>query len=159
MSTKNAISIAIPEAEQQTIKDAAGTLKKTLNPYLVALSNEQRQTIPKMGDGTQPFVRKTLAYAESNPEFAPPYMDLPELKKDMDVVRQLTPVLRTLEQLVSNLNDTLMLAGSESFVTSLSYYHTVKIAAKMNIPGAKSIYEDLRERFEKSSSGKSDATE
>jgi hypothetical protein len=40
---------------------------------------------------------------------------------------------------------------------SLSYYHSIKQAAQMNIPGAKAIYEDLKVRF--ASNGNRKATE
>lgn len=154
MSTENVISIEIPPADVQTVKDALATIQTTLAPYVVALTPEQRKTIPKMSDGTEPFVGKVMDYAVSDPQFAPPYMDVPEMKKDFDTVTALMPLLRTMDQLQSTLNDTTMIAGSEAFVVALSYYHSVKMAAKMNIPGAKAIYEDLSKRFAKSSTSK-----
>jgi hypothetical protein len=42
-----------------------------------------------------------------------------------------------------------MMAGSEAYVSALSYYNSVKTAAKMNVPGAKIIFEDLSKRFAK----------
>ncbi|MEP4534968.1 MAG: hypothetical protein ABJ004_17875 [Cyclobacteriaceae bacterium] len=149
MSTENVISIEIPPADVQAVKDALATIQSTLAPYVLALTPEQRKTIPKMSDGTEPFVSKVMDYATSDPQFAPPYMDVPELKKDFDAVTALMPLLRTVDQLKSNLNDTTMMAGSEAFVSALSYYNSVKMAAKMNIPGAKAIYDDLAKRFTK----------
>lgn len=58
MSTENVISIEIPEAELQTVRDALATIRTTLAPYVLALTPEQRKTIPKMSDGTEPFVDK-----------------------------------------------------------------------------------------------------
>jgi len=52
-----------------------------------------------------------------------------------------------LTQLYNGLDDTTMEAGAESYVNALSYYNSVKQAAKMNIPGAKAIYDDLKKRF------------
>ena len=147
MSTENVISIEIPEADIQAVKDALNTIQTTLAPYVMALTPEQRKTIPKMSDGTEPFVGKVMDYATSNPQFAPPYMDVPEMKKDFDAVSALLPFLRTADQLVSNLNDTTMMAGSEAYVAALSYYNSVKMASKTNIPGAKAIYDDLSKRF------------
>jgi hypothetical protein len=149
MSTENVISIEIPASDIQIVKDALATINSTLSPYLLALTPEQRKTIPKMSDGTEPFVAKVMDYAVSDPQFAPPYMDVPEMKKDFDAVTQLMPLLRTVDQLEDNLSDTAMMAGSEAYVAALSYYNSVKMAAKMNVPGAKAIYEDLRKRFEK----------
>ena len=42
-----------------------------------------------------------------------------------------------------------MMAGSEAYIASLSYYNSVKMAAKLNVPGAKPIYDDLKKRFTK----------
>ena len=147
MSTENVISVEIPEADLQAVKDALNTINSTLSPYLLALTPEQRKTIPKMSDGTEPFVGKVMDYATSDAQFVPPYMDVPEMKKDFDATSQLLPLLRMVEQLESNLNDTAMMAGSEAYVAALSYYNSVKMAAKMNVPGAKPIYDDLRKRF------------
>lgn len=89
-----------------------------------------------------------MDYAESDDQFAPPFMDVPEMRKDFDVVDKLMPILRKVGQLNSNLADTLMLAGSEAYVAALSYYNSVKLATRMNIPGAKPVYEDLKVRFD-----------
>ncbi|MFY0605536.1 MAG: hypothetical protein JXR10_02405 [Cyclobacteriaceae bacterium] len=151
MSTENAISIEIPQADLDTVKAALDTIQTTLVPYVLALTPEQRKTIPKMSDGTEPFVSKVMDYATSDPQFAPPYMDVPEMKKDFDAVGDLLPILRTVDQVQSNISDTTMMAGSEAYVAALSYYNSVKMAAKMNIPGAKAIYDDLKKRFEKKS--------
>jgi hypothetical protein len=41
----------------------------------------------------------------------------------------------------------MMLAGSEAYIAALAYYNSVKQAAKMNVPGARAIYDDLSKRF------------
>lgn len=148
MSTLNNLSIQIPEADLQIAKDALATIQTILSPYLKALSPEQRRELPKMGDGTVPFVSKVVDYAESEPNFLPPYTDVQEMKYDWEAVEHLMPLLRSVRQLQSNLNDTVLLAGSECYVSALSYYHSVKLAAKMNVTGAKVIHDDLRQRFE-----------
>jgi hypothetical protein len=43
--------------------------------------------------------------------------------------------------------DTIMVAGSEAYHAALAVYHNVQTAAKQDIPGAKAIYEDLKNRF------------
>ncbi len=147
MSTENALSIAIPAEEITAVKEALKTVHEILKPYLVALTPEQRIELPKMNDKTRPFVSKALDYAESHQQFAPAYLDVAELKKDVDAVTQLTEMLRPIEQLNQNLNDSVMLAGSEAYVASLAYYNSVKLGARMNVTGTSSIYDDLRKRF------------
>ncbi len=86
---------------------------------------------------------------QSDAEFAPAYMDVAELKKDVDAVGTLTELARPIEQLNRTLDDTIMLAGSEAYVASLAYYNSVKRAAKINVPGALTIHEDLKKRFDR----------
>jgi hypothetical protein len=57
-----------------------------------------------------------------------------------------------------------MIAGSEAYQAALLFYKAVKMAAEMDIQGAKAIYEELRKRFEGQSrrrgkdNGESDGT-
>jgi hypothetical protein len=148
---ENRISIEIPPADLQAIKAALQQVQGLLAPYVVALTPEQRKTIPKMSDGTEPFVDKVMDYAINNSEFLPPFVSLGELEKDWNATSGLMPLLRMVDQIHDTMSDTAMLAGSEAYKGALSYYNSVKQAAKMNAPDAKAIYEDLRKRFEKKS--------
>jgi hypothetical protein len=148
---ENTINFNIPDEVIAEVSEGLAIIVNRLQPYLIALTPEQRHDLPKMSDRTIPFVEKTLAYAQSSPQFAPPYMDVEALLMDMKVHGQLTPLFRMVKQLCDGLDDTTMEAGAESFVNALSYYNSVKQAAKMNVPGAKAIYEDLQKRFERKS--------
>ena len=145
----NKVNSSIPES---VISEATTKLSEVVNilkPYLIALSPTEGHELPKMSDGTLPFVQKCLDYCKSNPEFAPAYVNYNELTEDMKMYQQLLPLYRTVLQLENKLNDTSMQAGAESYVSSLSYYNSVKNAAKYDAPGAKAIYEDLKKRFTK----------
>jgi hypothetical protein len=149
----NKINFSIPEEVINQVTQRLNEATSLLQPYLIALSPEERRTIPKMSDKTMPFVEKTLEYCQTAPQFAPTYMDREALAGDMKVTQQLTPLLRTTIALNDGLDDTTMEAGAESYVNALSYYNSVKQAAKMNVPGAKSIYDDLSKRFERAKNG------
>jgi hypothetical protein len=150
MSSDNRVSIQIPLADLTKVLEAIKVAEQLLKPYLISLSPDERKELPKMSDKTTPFVEKALEYAESNPEFAPPYMNVPELKIDLNAVYDLTKIFRAIAQLYDNISDTTMLSGSEAYVAALTYYNSIKQAAKLNVPGAKPIQEDLKKRFEKS---------
>lgn len=147
MSTENLISLQLTSEEQARLQAAIGELQDVLQPKLASLSPEQRVRLPKMGDSSEPFVEKALDYARANPEFMPPYMEAAELQTDFEAVKSLNTVYRPLEQLLSQLDDSRMLSGSEAYTAALAYYQSVKLAARMNIGGAKAIYDDLRSRF------------
>ncbi|SMD44160.1 hypothetical protein SAMN00777080_2775 [Aquiflexum balticum DSM 16537] len=145
---ENSISITIPPQDLQAVKDMLATIQGILEPYLIALTPEDRRRLLKMGDGSEPFVAKVMDYAVTDPQFLPPFVPLAEMNKDWEAVSGLLPIFRTVQQLQSNLSDTVMLTGSEAFEASLSYYNSVKMAARMNVPNAKTIYEDLSKRWE-----------
>jgi hypothetical protein len=45
------------------------------------------------------------------------------------------------------IDDTMLLSGSEAYIAVLAFYNYLKGAAKMGVPGAKTIFEDLSTRF------------
>jgi hypothetical protein len=147
MPAENRISIVLAAEDVAAVNQSIQTIKEKLLTYLIALTPDDRSELPKMKERSIPFVNKVLNYAVSNPEFLPPFVDASELKKDVDAVNSLNVMLNQLEQVTSGLSDTMMLAGSEAYIASLSYYNSVKQAAKTNVPNAKTIYEDLKERF------------
>jgi hypothetical protein len=76
-------------------------------------------------------------------------MQTQELMIDVKAYSDLILVYREVDQLCTQLDDTVMMSGSEAYTAALAYYNSVKQAAKMNVPNAKSIYKDLKQRFEK----------
>jgi hypothetical protein len=156
---ENKIIVSIPEEVITAVQGMLTEIMSSLDPYLIALSPDERQTIPKMSDKTYPFVEKTIAYTQSAPQFAPPYMDVEGLLNDMQVHSQLLPLYRQVRQLIDGLDDTTMEAGAESYVCALTYYNSVKQASKTDVPGAKAIAEDLGKRFVKAKAETEEVTE
>jgi hypothetical protein len=147
MPQENRVSIILKPEDLKKVLDAITLVNTTLKPYLIALTPAERQELPKMSDGTVPFVKKSMEYAQTNAAFVPAYIDVKELKTDIDAVEALVQVFRPVDQLYHNLNDTITLSGSEAYVAALAFYGSVKQAAKINVPGAKAIAEDLSRRF------------
>jgi hypothetical protein len=91
---------------------------------------------------------KAVQYMNSNPEFVPAFVEVTEAENDYQAYTDLREFLRPLAQITDNIDDTAALAGSEAWQAALAYYNSVKAAAKMGVPNAKAIYDDLRPRFE-----------
>ena len=155
---ENQINFIIPDEVMADVTLVLTNAANKLQPYLIALTPEQRKELPKMSDKTVPFVEKNLEYCGSSPQFVPPFMDCEALGGDVKVTQQLTPVFRIVKAMNDGLDDTIMAAGSEAYINALNYYNSVKQAAKSNVPGAKSIYDDLSKRFEKTKKAKVTST-
>ena len=145
--TENKISLEIPAADYQSIVAKLREVETAIAKYLIALTPDQRQSYPKTGDKTHQFVEKALEHAASNPELLPAYVDIAEWQKDSKTRHDLRTVLALCEKLRSNVDDTMLLCGSESYTAALAFYSSVKQAAKMNVAGAKTIVDDLSPRF------------
>jgi hypothetical protein len=142
----NKISLDIPATTLTAVNTALATAKTNLS-FLISLTPNDRLSIPKMGDGTLAFVKKAYEYAKLNPTLVPSYINVEELRKDIETVEKLHSIYALVNELHSRLDDTMMLAGSEAYVASLSFYNAAKAAAKTNIPAAKPVADDLSARF------------
>lgn len=159
MSTKNQISVEIPATVIAEVNQKLQDCKTLLAPYLQGLTIDDRETLFKMGDKTVATVQKVKSYMETNPEFAPDYMDKIEFLRDEAVVTGLNPLGNLANQLASDIGDTVMLAGSEALKASMFYYGSTKEAASKGVATAKPIYEDLSQRFVRKANKKTLKTE
>ena len=145
---ENRISIEFTAAQVKAINEAIQTLADNFQPVLIALEAEDKKNLAKIGEKSVSFVEKTGQYVETAAEFTPPFIDAAEMKKDLQAFNTLNDFLRPLQQIVRNLDDTATLCGSEALLASLAYYNSVRVAAKMNVPKAATVYDDLSQRFE-----------
>ena len=146
MSNENKISIIVSVQTIQDALQAINTLKGQLTG-LVTLTPDERRTYLKMGDKSLAFVQKAQEYAGLHPELVPSFVDVAEMKKDIDAVMALQTIYRALNEIHSALDDSILLAGSEAFMAALTFYNAAKSAAKSNVQGAKAIADDLGARF------------
>jgi hypothetical protein len=140
---KENIPSNVLEDAQKQLKD----IIETLAPYTINLTPEQRRERLKLGDKSLAFNEKSFDYAKSNPILVPPYLDMSMFEIDMKDTLGLRVLLVTAQQLTMAIDDTMMIAGSEAYSASLTFYNAVKQAAKQNVPGAKAIYNELQERY------------
>ncbi len=148
MALDNLVAVEIPPKTLDELQNKIKEISNMLAPFLIALTPQERKRRPKMGEGTVTFVKKTLAYAQANPELVPSFVDVANVEQDVNAVRDLNSLFRPLHQLTTGLDDTMLLSGSEAYVAALSIYNSIKQGARANVPGARGIYEDLSTRFD-----------
>jgi hypothetical protein len=140
-------TVAIPETVITQIHNQIAAIIQQLQPYAIALTPHERQTMLKMGDKSLAFVEKARDYATDNPTLAPSYLDMTAFDVDFADAHGLWRIATLIKQLDEAVEDTIMAAGSEAFHAALAFYHNVQAAAKDDVPGAKAIFEDLKTRF------------
>ncbi len=147
MPNTNRISISFGAEDFDDITAAILLLQKKLLPYLVTLSPAERRELPKMGDKTVSFVQKSQEYCKQNPDLVPPFLDVNALNIDVTAFEQLRAMYQPLLQITDSLWDSMILSGSEAYSASLTFYNSIKRAAKAKIQKAETIYNDLMARF------------
>lgn len=143
---QNLIQGTISSSDLNDVVNAIKTIESKL-PFLIGLTIEQRKSLLKLGDKSIPFVEKVLQYAESNPDLVPPYTDLQELQRDIELTKKLNVILRPLSKITEKVDDSIMAAGSDAFQAALTFYNSARGAADAGVKGSKNIYEDLKERY------------
>lgn len=141
------ISQEITPAQYDTLVTKLNEVKALLT-FLINLTPEERQSLPKMGESKQPFVTKALQYAQSFPQIAPPFINLTELAKDRGLALTLQQFTQLVRPWLQAIEDTELAVGSEAYVAALAIYQSAGQAAKANVPGAAAIYADLKTHFE-----------
>jgi len=143
----NRVSVTLTAAQVQAVKAALQTILQQL-PFLVGLTVEERQSLPKINIANKSFVEDSLAAMNNNATLLPAYLNVVEVQKDFTLYRQLDELVLLANQLTERLRDTQILAGSEAYSNALIGYRLFEAAAKAGLPGADTVYEGLRERFE-----------
>ena len=93
---------------------------KTQLPFLIDLTTDERRGLSKMGDKSSAFVTKALEVATQNPDFLPRSFNIEEMRKDVELMQMMQPILMVINQLQDLVEDTYMQVGSEAYTAALS---------------------------------------
>jgi hypothetical protein len=147
--TLNKISAEIPQETEntiiQSIKDAKGEL-----PFLVDITNEERIRLAKMSRKSVDFMDRGLLHASNYPQYVPPYLDLDEFRKDVELRKPLYRIMAEVASFQEKLRDTILMVESEAHTIARVFYKSIKAAAKEGQEAAENIAKDLAFHYKKS---------
>jgi len=147
MNTKyNRISTTITDQNVTDILAKIGELETLLN-FTLALTDEERRTMQKLGPGTAAYAGKTLGYMVTQPQYISPLFPQVEVTKDSTGVTQMDKFLTRLQLLTDKANDTRMLMGNEVLRACNAYMNNTGEAALRGQAEAEPIYKDLSEAY------------
>lgn len=138
----NQINVQLSDDDLDEVLQAIANIRQKL-PFLVKLSPEDKKKTAMLDDGRIPFASKALDYASREPSLSPNPLLLEEAQKDSSLFGKLQTVDRELARLSEMVSDTRMLAGAELYEFARVVYKMSKISASLDVPGTKSIVDDL----------------
>jgi hypothetical protein len=119
------LSVTMSAADVEAVMQAIQTIKQKM-PFLLALNSDARRALPQPGDRGRAFIGKALEVATQNPTILPGFFSLDELRKDVELSQPLQPILLSLSQLQSMIEDTQRVATSEAYTGALNVYSYAK---------------------------------
>lgn len=125
----NKISATLSDADRQAVMTAIDTIRQKL-PFLTDLTPEDRRALPKMGDRGRVFVSQALELATQNPNILPGGFNTAEMRKDVELLAALDPILAALMQLGELVEDTYMAVSSEAYTSGLLIYQFARAAGR-----------------------------
>jgi hypothetical protein len=144
----NRLSLDITDAQKTQVANDTNKLAASTEGFNVVISKEELKSLPRIADGRIPFVQKCADYCVSNPALKPAVLDDAEFQKDLKAYLALREMARPLRQILERLETAMAVAGSEAFYSARDYYKMVQLSARMGVPGAQAVYDDLRQLFE-----------
>ena len=108
----NRVSATLLTADREAVMTALGVIRERL-PFLIDLTTAERVILPKLGDKTQPFVKKAVDIARQHPELLPAGF-LEEMRKDAQLLASLSPIRLAIDLLQKQINDPVVQVGAEA---------------------------------------------
>ena len=121
----NPINTALSAADQESVTAAIAAIKQKL-PFLIDLSKDDRQALPKLGDKSQAFLRKALDVAVLNPGVLPVSFDLNQMRNNGQLFSSLSSISLALGQLHKQVDDTAIQVGSQAYAAARTVYDCAK---------------------------------
>jgi hypothetical protein len=144
---ENLYELVLTTEEVTQIDNAIEVLETVLLPKLTVLEKGGKQDLLIMGDKSVSFVDKALEVARQDNDLLKAFVNLEAFTIDVQAVDRLRSISYKLKQVLSGVDDSYALSGSEAYKTALMVYSLMKNAAKMNHPGAKEKVEEMSSRF------------
>ncbi|WP_320053926.1 hypothetical protein [uncultured Acetobacteroides sp.] len=147
MIQDNLAKITFTPDEVAALDGALATIEQVLEKKMVSLTPKQRRQYSRVRYNMENWVNKATGYIANNAELTPSFVDVGQLRLDMETHLMLNPRIDKMEVLLQGIKDTNLLLGSDIYNACISFYRSVKLASLGNTPSASAIYDDLKKQF------------
>lgn len=147
MALEDLVSVEFTPLELTDIDTSVNKILDIIVPKAKNLTPSERQMYGRVRYEFEVWIDKCRTHMHDNPTLVPPYIDTAEYEKDYAARLAMKPVEAKLQQLYEMFDDTFVLLGHDLFTNSIAFYNAVKTAAKNNVPGSTTIYQDLKQQF------------
>ena len=153
--TFNRIDTVISETAIASIKTNLQHISSQLPVY--ALTADEKKSFRGMDVANKAFTEDCINMLRSNgAETMPSYIKIENIIADLKLFEQLDDLKSILNQVMNQVDDAQRIAGKEAYDTALQVYKLYEAAAKSGVPGTKTSFERLSQRFKDNTGRKAD---
>lgn len=144
------LGVSFTAAEIGALKTAAQTITSTIIAKInFNMSNEERESLSKVGDERVPYVFKSINdYAVNYPNLNGQAYPAAMAVMDIQTFAQLIEVLTLIEEATERCTELQMVAGHFCFQFMNDQYDNAKKYRDKNVAGAQVVYDGLKGCFE-----------
>lgn len=147
MTDKNLASVVFTTEELQKLDEALQNIENVLKGKTFNLTPDERRQYGSIAEQNKLFVNKCKELMEQYPQFVPSFLDKEEFDRDYQARQQIETRLIRLKTFTEQLSDTKVLLDNDNYYNSITFYRNVKFLSVQNIPGIKTLYEQLKQFF------------
>jgi hypothetical protein len=143
--SQNLVSNHMDAGQWSGVDEALDLLEQRLAPIVIALDAGKRRRLVRMGDGSEPFCRKTYIAGRDNRHALPATLNVEEMGRDLESHDEINKRLTRLTRLMEKVRDTEAAVGSDVMTAALATYHFLQAAGG---EGLDEVNRELAKRFE-----------
>ena len=147
MPSDNRISITFAAADKTAVTTKLNEIRTILRNYAMNLTPQERKEIPTISTERGAMINTFDAQMAAHPELVPGFVDIAEKNLDSAAWQDALGMYRSAGEVFEILDDLLHLLGADLLTAYLAFYGNVKNAARHNVAGGTTVYEDLRRFF------------
>jgi hypothetical protein len=145
MAMQNLVSASLTAEEKTQLQKCLGEVIKILS-FLTSLRGDEVRSLFKAGNGFAPFLDMASLALAQHPEIMPSVFPAVEFKKDYQLIKDLEPVAKQIEELAEGMQKTMIALASDTMSEALEIYHAVKQNAD-HVPGMAALASDMAAFF------------
>jgi hypothetical protein len=159
MINDDLIQVVFSSEEKEIANQALRNLLGVIKPKAPVLSNVDRQKYGSVAEQNKLIINKGRTYINQFPELLPSFIDREEFEHDFKARSDAEELIMLTEEVHRTLTDLKILLDYDNFQDTLAFYRSIRYKASEKITNAVTVYNDMKQFFPRTGSGKIEAEE
>lgn len=156
MINDDLIQVVFTAEEKENAKQALTTLLGIITPKAPVLSNDDRRAYGSVAELNKLKINKSRTYMKQFPELVPSFVDLNEFERDFQTRVEAEELIMLAEDALRRLTDMKIMLDYDNYQDVLAFYRSVRYSASEKIGNAVTVYNDMKQFFPRTGSGKTE---